>query len=98
MRWKNKERKIADYFGTTRTPLSGGNSKITRSDTLHPKLFIEQKHRKKYALVSLWDKVKKMARKENKIPIITLTQDNKHGFWIVVHSNDLEHFIEVLND
>ena len=94
MNWKTKERKIAKFFGTERTPLSGGNSKITRSDTLHPKLFIEQKHRKKHGIVTLWETAKDLAKKENKTPIITLTQSYKQGFWIVVHSDDLDTLIE----
>ena len=87
--WKKRERKIAEYFGTNRTPLSGGNSGITRADTQHPKLFIETKHRKAHSVVTLWDRVKKLARKENKVPVVTLTQHNRPGFWLVIHSDDL---------
>lgn len=42
-RFKAQERRIAKWLGTTRTPLSGGNSKHTRSDTLHPRFFVEAK-------------------------------------------------------
>lgn len=42
-RWKTYERRVATFFGVHRTPLSGGASRHTRSDTLHPKLFIEAK-------------------------------------------------------
>ena len=87
--WKAKERKIAKFFGTERTPLSGGNSKQTRSDTLHHNLFIEQKHRKKHSVVGLWDDTKTLADKESKIPVITLTQANRKGFWVLVHCDDL---------
>ena len=38
--WKQRERKVADFFGGQRTPLSGGNGKITRADVIHDKLFI----------------------------------------------------------
>ncbi len=38
------ERRVAKYFGTNRTPLSGINSRHdTYSDTLHPDLYIEVK-------------------------------------------------------
>jgi hypothetical protein len=87
--WKSRERKIAAYFGTQRTPLSGGNSGHTRSDTLHPTLFIEAKHRKRHAVISLWEETKKLAEKESKTPVIALTQHGKHGFWIMMHSDDL---------
>ncbi|HTT74243.1 MAG TPA: hypothetical protein VMG99_08925 [Thermoplasmata archaeon] len=42
--WKKVERRIAEFFGTERNPLSGGNSKHSRSDSLHLTLFIETKH------------------------------------------------------
>ncbi len=42
-RSKTYERKVAKFFGTHRTPLSGGASRHTRSDTLHAKLYIEAK-------------------------------------------------------
>ena len=95
--WKKRERQIAAYFGTIRTPLSGGNSAHTRSDSLHPDLFIEQKHRKSHSVISLWDKVKKLAKRENKIPVVTLTQHNRPGFWLVIHSDDIEHICDVIN-
>ncbi len=88
--WKRRERQVAEFFGSKRTPLSGGNSGITRADTQHPTLFIEQKHRAKHAVVSLWDKTAKLAKRENKVPVLTLTQQNRPGFWLVIHSDDLE--------
>jgi hypothetical protein len=43
--WKKVERAVAHFWGTERTPLSGGNSRHgTHSDTLHPKVYIELKH------------------------------------------------------
>ena len=44
--WKQRERQVAAYFGGQRTPLSGGNGKITRADVIHDKLFIECKLRR----------------------------------------------------
>ena len=87
--WKSRERQIASYFNTYRTPLSGGSSRHTRSDTLHEHLFIEQKHRKNHAVIKLWDQTKVMADKENKIPVVTLTQKGRPGFWIMVKDKDL---------
>ena len=94
--WKNRERQIASFFGVERTPLSGSNSKHSSSDTLHPDLFIEQKHRKYHAVVSLWEKTKQLAQKENKRPIITLTHHNTKGFWIVIHSDDFDKVKEII--
>ena len=42
-RAKAYERRVAKFFGTKRTPLSGSNSGHTHSDTLHPRLYIEVK-------------------------------------------------------
>lgn len=87
--WKSIERKIAAFFGTVRTPLSGGNSRHTRSDTLHELLFIEIKYRKAHSAVTLWRKTAEYAKKENKIPVVCLSEKGKAGFWVVVHSSDL---------
>ena len=42
--WKKRESDVAHFFQGQRTPLSGGNSKITRSDVIHDELFIECIH------------------------------------------------------
>ena len=88
--WKQRERKVADFFGGQRTPLSGGNGKITRADVIHDKLFIENKLRKKHSVISLWDETNEMAKEENKTPVITLAEKNRKGFWIMIHSSDLD--------
>jgi len=41
--WKKRERDVAVYFNGMRTPLSGGNGKVTRADVIHDTLFIECK-------------------------------------------------------
>ena len=87
--WKNIERKVARFFGSERTALSGGNSKITRSDSLHDTLFIETKYRVKHSAVTLWRSTKELADKENKIPVVCLSEKGKQGFWILCHSGDL---------
>jgi hypothetical protein len=88
--WKARERQVARFFGARgRTPLSGGSSGHTRSDTLHDHLFIEHKHRVKHAVINLWDKINPLAKKENKIPVVTLSVKGRHGFWVLVHSSDL---------
>lgn len=86
--WKAAERRIAGFFGTQRTPLSGGNSKITRSDTMHRGIFVEAKLRARHAAVQLWRETKLLADKENKIPVICLNEKGKEGFWIMCHNAD----------
>lgn len=87
--WKRRERQVATFFGTNRTPLSGGSSRHTRSDTLHDSLFIECKHRKKHSAVKLWQETAELARKENKIPVVALSEKGKQGFYVLIHSSDL---------
>lgn len=57
-RWKAVEGELAKMFGSTRTPLSGGNSKHTRSDTLHKRYFVEIKHGD-YSMIKLMYKIHK---------------------------------------
>ena len=87
--WKQRESNVANFFHGERTPLSGGNSKITRSDVIHDELFIECKLKKKHSVVSLWDETKKLAEKEGKVPVVALCEKERPGFWIMVHSSDL---------
>ena len=74
--WKARERQVASYFNTHRTPLSGGSSRHTRSDSLHDELFVECKLRKKHSVISLWDETNEMAKKESKTPVIALCDTN----------------------
>lgn len=88
--WKQRERQVAKFFGTHRTPLSGGASRHTRSDTLHKKIFVECKYRKKHAVIKLWNETNEMAKKEKKTPVVALCEHGKPGFWVMMHSADLK--------
>jgi len=72
--WKRAERKGATLLGTTRTPLSGGSSRHTRSDTLHPVIYLEMKYRKSFAVVSQIKKDEKKAKKEGKVAVLGFQQ------------------------
>lgn len=87
--WKNIERKIARFFGSDRTPLSGSNSKHSQSDSLHPILYIETKYRVAHSAITLWRDTAEKAKAEEKIPVVALAEKNKQGFWVLVHSSDL---------
>ena len=90
LEWKKRERDVANYFNGKRTPLSGGNGKVTRADVIHEDLFIECKLRAKHTAISLWDDTAKLAKEEGKTPVIALCEKNRPGFWVMVHSSDLE--------
>ena len=88
--WKKRERDVAGYFKGMRTPLSGGNGKVTRAEVIHDSLFIECKLRAKHTVVSLWDETAKLAKEEGKTPVIALCEKNRPGFWVMVHRSDLD--------
>jgi hypothetical protein len=88
--WKASERRVADKFGTKRNPLSGGNSGVTRSDTRHSKLFIESKYRKRHAVIKLYNDTAKLAKLENKVPLVALFEKGKPGFWLLLKEEDLK--------
>ena len=88
--WKKRESDVAGFFNGQRTPLSGGNSKVTRADVIHDKLFIECKLKKKHTVITLWDETAKIAKVEGKTPVIALCEKNRPGFWVLVHSDDLK--------
>ena len=88
--WKSGERRIASQFKTKRTPLSGGNSGHTQSDTLHSELFIEVKHSKKYPKNSLWKKVEELSKKEKKIPLIIFIKKSYPNPLVLCRVNDIK--------
>jgi hypothetical protein len=92
--WKATERRCAKFFGSERTPLSGGNSKHTRSDSLSPHIFIESKSSKKSAIWSLFKKTRPLAKAEKKPCVLITHCDNHEGFLITFHSGDLQEVIE----
>lgn len=94
--WKQRERKAAKLLFSERTPLSGGNSKITRSDSLSSHFYMENKLRAKDATRTLYEDTKAKALKEGKIPVLTLQQKHKSGTLIVIHSDDLEAFVFIM--
>ena len=85
--WKQVERKVAKSLDTERTPLSGGNSKQTRSDTLDERLFVEVKHRKHFSVLLLYRKTAELAKKENKTPVLCLKEKGKRGELAVIDWN-----------
>jgi hypothetical protein len=77
--WKLGEQTLAKFFGTTRTPLSGGNSKVTRSDSLSERLFLEMKKgaytpKRFSSIVELYLKTEALALAEGKIPIVVIRE------------------------
>lgn len=84
--WKAFERRVALYFGGKRCPVLGDD---TKADVSHGSLYIECKQRKKHSVVTLWDSVRQRAKREDKTPVVCLSEKGRPGFWIMVHSDDL---------
>ena len=90
--WKRLELRVSKLFGTNRAPLSGGNSRHTRSDSLHDDLFISCKYSQKSALHSLYDEENPKAIKEDKIPVLCTMRARAKQFMVSIASTDLEEF------
>ena len=88
--WKQWERRVAALFGTTRTPLSGGASRHTRSDSLSDQVFVEVKYRKSFSIFKLFAEVEKMAAAEGKVPVVALVQKRTSGILFVVRPEDMK--------
>ncbi len=87
--WKAIERRIAGFFGTVRTPLSGQNSRHTGSDTLHNNLFIEIKMRKRIPFLKTFKDTIKLSQKENKIPLVVFVEKGSQTPILMCRLHDL---------
>jgi hypothetical protein len=95
--WKRAERTVANFFGTRRRPLSGGNQgEGYRDDTMHPDLHIEVKYSRVQPIMKLFRDTKAKADKEGKHPVIGLVEKGAKGFLLVVHSNNLKAVLRAL--
>ena len=94
--WKRKEREAAHLFGCHRQIGSGvsGLGERSKSDSDHPRLFIEVKHYARQAVRSLWREVALKATKEKKTAVLVLYEKGKPGGLIVVHEDDLDTLID----
>lgn len=87
--WKKGESRAAKLFGAERNSLSGRNSKLSSSDSTHPRLYLESKHSKRSALWTLYLRTRKLARKEGKIPVLITRQTGCRGCLITLHQDHL---------
>lgn len=99
--WKNFERFVSTIFQTTRNALSGGNSKLTRSDSLHPRLFLSCKYtRHNYkTLRSLLKCERDKAQKEHKLAVCVIGEfDDRANAFVAIHIKDLHPFVKAIQD
>ena len=89
--WKRRERSSAALFGARRQPLSGSSGRDDRSssDSTHERLYIETKLRATWGVRTLFDRMKLLAQREKKIPVLALASKGRRGCLFVVASADL---------
>lgn len=89
--WKRHEREAAALFGSKRNRCSGssGRADLSRSDSMHPRLYIEVKSRAKASMTSLFDATREEAKREGKLPLLLLSVLNRPGFVFVCEAKDL---------
>ncbi len=90
--WKATERRAAAIFGSTRNRCSGssGRPEFSRSDSLHPRIFVETKLRSSDATRTLFDATAKLARAEGKVPVLALALKHHAGLLLVLRPEDLQ--------
>lgn len=97
--WKNAERTIAQFHNPEdgrRTPLSGINSGHTHADCMGVDgMFIEVKYRKTFSLYTLYTETKKLAKKEAKVPVVSIREKGKQGFIDMIHSEYLDTYVQM---
>lgn len=97
--WKALERRICAKLGGRRTPLSGSNSQHGTSadciETKYPKLYIEIKLRAKFLHHSIFKEVVKMARLEDKTPILVTHVKNEESELVILKVDD---FVAIIED
>jgi len=88
--WKVMERRVARKLGGQRNPLSGGASRHTRGDVIHPRLFVECKHSVNQPILKLMRQVEERAHDEGKTPVLALhRKGEKHDYFLVRDDNVL---------
>lgn len=91
--WKAVERAAATFFGALRNSWSGsgGLEDKTRSDSSHPRLYLEVKYRKgPIAAISLWQEAKAHADKEGKLPVVWLRTGKHQGDYLLIRADHLQ--------
>jgi hypothetical protein len=98
--WKSIEMMVARIFGSTRAPLSGGNGKQTRSDTLHPRAYIETKYGKQARWIKLFEETAVLAAREEKLPVVVLVAKGDRRPYILAPLDPvyLERLLKILQD
>jgi hypothetical protein len=99
--WKRFERYVAGMFSSLRNSLSGGNSKLTRSDSTHPKLFISCKYTRHNhkTLRQLLGEERQKAKVEKKTAVLFIGEfDDRANTMVVLALKDLPEFCRMVKN
>jgi hypothetical protein len=90
--WKARERTAAAAIGANRQRCSGssGIKGQTRSDSDHPRIYLEGKMRAAHAVINLWDDTAAKAKREKKTPLVCLSVKGRPGRWWLLHHRDVK--------
>lgn len=84
--YKKTEARHSAKLGTVRTPLSGSNSKMTRSDSLSTYWFMESKLRAQFPFVKKFFRLCDIAKARGRMPIFIIHKDGEQ--YIAMKFND----------
>lgn len=96
--WKDMERRVASRFGGKRVPLSGsmsghGTGADVMCQSVLPGFFIECKLRSSFHHHAIFRRVKDMAKREGRKPLLVTHVKNEPGELVVLALDD---FLELL--
>lgn len=98
----NAERRAADFHAPgqgRRTPLSGSNSGHTHADCMYiPGMYIEAKLRASHTVWTLYSNVRRIAKKENLVPVVSLFKKYEKGFLDVIHSDYIDVYVQRMTE
>lgn len=97
-RWKAVERRVAKVFGTRRRRGSGCDVETGSDDILHDSLHVEIKTSKRpYGVIKVYDHAAKKAKKENKTPVVIITESGSPRMFVVMPLDKADMY-EVMNE
>lgn len=66
-----------------------GREDQTKSDSIHPTIFLECKLRPSHGPITVWRDAAEKAKQEKKTPLVCLMEKNRRGRWWLLHSSDV---------
>jgi len=90
-KWKVEERRCSELVGGRR---QRAGEQLTKGDVVHPLIYCEVKVRKNSSVVNLFKDVEEKAKREKKIPILSIFSERKR-VW-VMNPDDLVRISKII--